>query len=71
MGAPKPTRWVIAPFGVFELRFGQRAILHSPKGSSRRHDYSVEEIVGHARYSWAFTTEEKARELIAAYHKGD
>ena len=63
-------RWVAAPFGVFELRPGRKAILHP---SRKEHDYTVAEIRVYAchgcagyRVGWEFVSAQDAADLIKA-----
>lgn len=69
---PAETKWVRAPFGVFELRPGRPAVLHNGRGAFAYrgvpgHDYSVEEIRGWADLGeWHYITADEAAEWLKA-----
>lgn len=67
-----PPRYVRCPFGVFELRWRRKPILHRPAGRIE-HDYPTSEVLNYAYRSeegWRVIDAAEARRIMEAW-KGD
>lgn len=63
-------RFVNCPFGVFELRWRRKPILHEPQGRTSKHDYLTDEVLNHARWpedGWKVVDESEARRIIESW----
>jgi hypothetical protein len=61
-------RFVACPFGVFELRWRRKPILHEPQGTTSKHDYRTDEVLNYARWpedGWRVVTREEAEKITA------
>lgn len=63
-------RFVSCRFGVFELRWRRKPILHKPQGRTNKHDYLTDEVMHLTRWpedGWQLVDEPEARRIIESW----